>query len=199
MLTVYAAEERRGMTKKARATNSIYSLISRNADGQFQLRRRRVNDFLLSKDRFAGLAEKGYEAKMSVHMKNEDAIQGDRRQCNAIRRDGRRCTCPVVLVSGFCFAHDPSRKADAAAGRRAGGRGRSNAARQQRRLAPRVSARCDFLEQILQELHRGELDPRDATAMASIVRTLVQLESSAGVEERLRALESLLLGTQEVE
>jgi hypothetical protein len=62
-----------------------------------------------------------------------------------------------------------------------------------------VSAICDRLEQALEELPRGEIDPRVATAMASVARTLVQIESSAGLEDRLRSLESLMLGTQDVE
>jgi hypothetical protein len=104
-----------------------------------------------------------------------------------------------VLESGFCFAHDPNRKDAAAAGRRAGGRGRSKAARLQRLLAPRVSAICERLEPLIDELRSGKIDPRVATAMASVARTLAQLESSAGLEERLRALESLMVGTHDAD
>lgn len=129
-------------------------------------------------------------------MVGKTSMQGATTLCNGIKQDGRRCTCPVVLASGFCFAHDPARREDADAGRRAGGRGRSNAARLQKNISPRVSAICDKLEPLIDQLRKGEVDPRVATAMASVARTMVQLESSAGVEERLRALESQMLGVQ---
>jgi hypothetical protein len=131
------------------------------------------------------------DAVMADEVK-EDRKQGDAARCNAIRRDGRRCTSPVVLGNGFCFAHDPAREEDAAAGRRAGGRGRSKTVRLQRLLSPRVAAVCDRLEPLIGELRRGEVEPRVATAMAAVARTLVQLETTAGLEERLRSLESLL-------
>ncbi len=127
----------------------------------------------------------------------QEEMEGDARRCNAIRRDGRRCTSPVVLSSGFCFAHDPARRDDAIAGRRAGGRGRSTVARRRRQLSPRAAAICDRLEPLLDELRRGEIDPRVATAMASVAKTLVQLESTAGLDERLRVLESLLANTHD--
>jgi hypothetical protein len=129
-------------------------------------------------------------------MTNTPELQGDARQCNAIRRDGRRCTCPVVLGSGLCFAHDPSRRDDAVAGRQAGGHGRSKTARLQKALSPRVAAICDRIEPLIDELRRGEVDPRVATAMVSVARTIVTLESSVGIEERLRNLLAIL-GAQE--
>ena len=53
------------------------------------------------------------------------------------------------------------------------------------RLQPMVS----LLEDALGEVHRGELDPRAASAMASLAGALVRTITAGELEERLRALE----------
>ena len=53
------------------------------------------------------------------------------------------------------------------------------------RLQPMVS----LLEDALGEVHRGELDPRAASAMASLAGALVRAMTAGELEERLRALE----------
>ena len=46
-----------------------------------------------------------------------------------------------------------------------------------------------LLEDALGEVHRGELDPRAASAMASLAGALVRAMTAGELEERLRALE----------
>jgi len=46
-----------------------------------------------------------------------------------------------------------------------------------------------ILEKALDEVHRGELDPRAASAMASLAGALVRTITAGELEERLRALE----------
>ena len=46
-----------------------------------------------------------------------------------------------------------------------------------------------LLEYALGEVHRGELDPRAASAMASLAGALVRAMTAGELEERLRALE----------
>ena len=53
------------------------------------------------------------------------------------------------------------------------------------RLQPMVS----LLEDALGEVHRGELDPRAASAMASLAGALVRAMTAGELEERLRVLE----------
>ena len=53
------------------------------------------------------------------------------------------------------------------------------------RLQPMVS----LLEDALGEVHRGELDPRAASAMASLAGALVRAITAGELEERLRTLE----------
>ena len=47
-----------------------------------------------------------------------------------------------------------------------------------------------ILEDALGEVHRGELDPRAASAMASLAGALVRAITAGELEERLRALEA---------
>jgi len=56
------------------------------------------------------------------------------------------------------------------------------------RLQPMVS----LLEDALGEVHLGELDPRAASAMASLAGALVRVTPAGELEERLRALDAML-------
>jgi hypothetical protein len=48
---------------------------------------------------------------------------------------------------------------------------------------------AERLERALNEVHDGELDPRAATAMASLAGALVRVITAGELEERLRRLE----------
>ena len=48
---------------------------------------------------------------------------------------------------------------------------------------------ANLLEKALQEVHDGDLDPRQAHAMASLAGALVKVITSGELEERLRKLE----------
>ena len=47
-----------------------------------------------------------------------------------------------------------------------------------------------MLEAALGEVYRGELDPRQAQAMASLAGAVVRVITAGELEERLRALEA---------
>ena len=51
-----------------------------------------------------------------------------------------------------------------------------------------------LLEDALGEVHRGELDPRAASAMASLAGALVRAITADKLEERLRTLEDRAVG-----
>jgi len=108
--------------------------------------------------------------------------------CAAPRKDGRPCAAPP-LADGRCFAHSPSTAADRAEARRRGGRNRSNAARLRGLMPPCLAPVFDRLETALAGTHAGELDPRQAQAMASLARALVAVLTAGELEERVRRLE----------
>lgn len=107
-----------------------------------------------------------------------------------MRKDGTRCTAPVMGAGAFCFAHDPALAEERAAARRKGG---ANSATRQRldRLVP-ATLRPLIADLItaMGEVHDGSLDPRQATAMAALAGTVARLYGVAVLEERVQALEA---------
>jgi molybdenum-dependent DNA-binding transcriptional regulator ModE len=85
--------------------------------------------------------------------------------------------------------HDPERQAQMHEARRKGGQNRGSAARLRGLVPPRLISVYDLLEKALEEVHRGDLDPRVAGAMAAIARAMVAVLTAGELEERLRALE----------
>lgn len=89
------------------------------------------------------------------------------------------------MQSGFCIGHNPG----AQEARRKGGRGKSRAERAKKLLPARLRPVAAMLEDALREVHRGDLDPGVATAMASLSGALVRVTTAGELEERLRTLE----------
>ena len=89
------------------------------------------------------------------------------------RQDGAPCTA----------------QAGALEARRKGGHAKSRAERAGKLLPARLQPMVSLLEDALGEVHRGELDPRAASAMASLAGALVRAMTAGELEERLRALE----------
>lgn len=110
-------------------------------------------------------------------------------RCHATRRDGERCGSTIVLPSGFCAMHDPARRDENAAARSKGGKHSATVVRLRGLLPPRLIPVFERLETALEEVHSGDLDPRAATAMASLGRALVAVLQAGELEERLRNVE----------
>ena len=104
--------------------------------------------------------------------------------CVSTRQDGAPCTAQAG-TSGYCIGHDPG----AVEARRKGGHGKSRAERAAKLLPARLQPMVSLLEDALGEVHRGELDPRAASAMASLAGALVRTITAGELEERLRVLE----------
>ena len=104
--------------------------------------------------------------------------------CVSTRRDGLPCTAQAG-TSGYCIGHDPG----AVEARRNGGHAKSRAARAGKLLPARLQPMVSLLEDALGEVHRGELDPRAASAMASLAGALGRTITAGELEERLRVLE----------
>ena len=105
-------------------------------------------------------------------------------RCTSDRRDRAPCTAQAG-ASGYCIGHDPG----ALDARRKGGHGTSRAERAAKLLPARLQPMVSLLENALGEVHRGELGPRAASAMASLAGALVRAITAGELEERLRALE----------
>ena len=105
-------------------------------------------------------------------------------RCTSTRRDGAPCTAKAG-TTGYCIGHDPG----AVEARRKGGHAKSRAERAAKLLPARLQPMVSLLEDALGEVHRGELDPREASAMASLAGVLVRTITAGELEERLRTLE----------
>ncbi len=118
-----------------------------------------------------------------------EATRTNPNHCRGTRRDGLPCTAPVTSTSGYCFAHDPERAQDRDDARRRGGQNRAGAARLRGLVPPRLLDTYDRLEKALEEVHTGTLEPRQASAMASLAGAMVKVMTAGELEERVRALE----------
>ncbi len=106
-------------------------------------------------------------------------------RCPATKKNGERCTA-LAGSDGYCIGHSPS----AAEARRKGGEARSDIARSAKRLPARLRPVVDLLENILDEVHQGQLDPKQAQAISSLAATMVKVVSLGDIEERLRDVEA---------
>lgn len=108
----------------------------------------------------------------------------DRHSCRETRRDGSPCTAKAG-VDGYCVGHRPG----ASEARAKGGRNSATAARLEKLVPPRLVGLYDRLEAALDEVHGGALDPRVASAMASLAGAMVRVLTSGELEDRVRKLE----------
>ena len=115
----------------------------------------------------------------------DKVCQTDKTRCSAITKRGQRCQGTPRPSSNYCFAHDPSLAAKRKTARVKGGKNSSRVARLEKLMPSRLRPAFARLERALQEVHDGSLDPRRATAMASLAGGMVKVfqagqESGAG-------------------
>ncbi len=110
--------------------------------------------------------------------------------CRATRKDGRPCASAIVLESGYCPMHDPARQRAVAAGRVRGGQNKATGARLDRLVPSSLRPVIAGLLDALDEVHRGDLDPKRATAMAALAGAIVRAYSVGVLEDRVAALEA---------
>jgi hypothetical protein len=94
-----------------------------------------------------------------------------------------------VLASGFCFAHDPERRAERAAASARGGQGKSRIARVERLVPGTLRPVLARLLEALEEAHAGTLDPRTAGALAALAGAIVKVYTVGTVEEQIAQLQ----------
>lgn len=117
-------------------------------------------------------------------------IQANRQLCKATRKDGHPCHAPAIR-DGLCFGHSPALAEKASQARITGGKNRAKSERLRRLVPPRLIPLFDKLENALDEVHDGELEPRIASAMAALAGAMVRVLTSGELEERVRKLEEI--------
>ena len=116
-------------------------------------------------------------------------IATEHKRCKSLTRKGEPCR-GYALEDGYCFSHSPELEKKRLEAKARGGRNSARAARLRGLVPPRLMSVYDRLETALVEVHTGELESKQATAMAAIARAMVAVLTSGELEERLRNLES---------
>lgn len=109
-------------------------------------------------------------------------------QCQATTKDGARCR-GTARPSGFCFAHDPELQHARRDGQARGGQNKRTEARITRLVPATLKPVLEKLMAGVDEVYDGTLEPRQASAMASLAGAIGRIYEVASLEERLEAIE----------
>jgi hypothetical protein len=111
-------------------------------------------------------------------------------RCDAIKRDGGRCTVVVGPGQSHCYQHDPKRADDRRRNASKGGRSKGN---------PKLAKLDRQLEDLAADALEGKVERGVAAVVNQIVNTRVRLleverkiKETEELETRLEALEDVL-------
>ncbi len=119
------------------------------------------------------------------------------RHCSATRRDGAPCAAPpsaVDAATGFCWAHNPAKRAARRAARAKGGRGKATAARAEKLLPSHMRPVLGAVFAALRDVRSGTITPAQASAIASLAGAAVKVYQVGRLEERIADLEAVQEG-----
>jgi hypothetical protein len=118
-------------------------------------------------------------------------------KCRSRKKDGARCSADAQSGKDVCVFHDPERVEDGRRARRAGG---INSGRAVAVLSPDTPEHplakpadvSTLLAASVNQLRRGELDPRIATAIGYLASVQLRSFDQGRLEERLAKIEEAL-------
>lgn len=117
-----------------------------------------------------------------------------RPKCKATKRDGTPCQSFSVSDAGWCISHDPDRQEANREASRRGGENRSAYRRAARQWAA-VGREIDqadlpaMLRAAIVDVWEGRLEPSQASTIATLAKTAVQLTNDLELTKRIEALE----------
>ncbi len=125
---------------------------------------------------------------------NSEATAG---RCRQVKTDGTACQATARTGASYCFFHDPEVAAERTAARRAGGLQRSQKAVILPLESPDLPLRdvadvAGLLAITINQVRRGQLDPRVANAVGYLSGILLKAIEIGGIEERLATLEQVV-------
>jgi len=115
---------------------------------------------------------------------------GEQTRCAGRRRDGRACGALARPGRLYCFGHDPELAEKRAAGRAAGGRGRSTVERARKRLPSDMGSMLDRLTDAFDDTESGQMSPAVARALSTLSGAIVRVYEIAELALRVRDLEA---------
>jgi len=116
-------------------------------------------------------------------------------QCKHVRADGTRCRANTIAGSEFCFFHDPAKAREREDAQRAGGSmGKAKVLPPDTQDVPLASTAdaVRFLGQTINQVRRGEIDPRVANTIGYLSATLLRALEQGDIERRLAELEAII-------
>ena len=115
-------------------------------------------------------------------------------QCETIKPDGTQCRATARPGKTLCWRHDPELQEKGRAANAAGGSNSSNLSRAAKHIPRDMKGLSRKLMLALDDVHRGELNPRAASAMASLAGAIVRVHEIGELEQRIEALEARTQG-----
>ena len=107
-------------------------------------------------------------------------VDNSRAFCQATRRDGEPCSAKAT-IGDHCLGHAPDLEEKRQEARREGGRNKATSRRSEKLLPGRLRPVASLLETSIKEVHDGTLDPKAASAMASLAGALSRTVSAGEV------------------
>jgi hypothetical protein len=134
---------------------------------------------------------------MSARRKGQIMRIGTSRKCQSVKASGRKCGANAMTGSTFCFFHNPTKEAEREAARRSGGLERN---RRVAVLPPgtpdrqvlKISDVIELLGETVNQVRRGQLDPKVANSVGYIAGILIKALERGPLEDRIALLEALL-------
>ena len=116
-------------------------------------------------------------------------------KCKFRKKNGSHCGANAQAGKNVCVFHDPAKLEDGARARRAGGLNRNRPAAVLSPETPDVTLQntqdvSTLLGQSINQLRRGQLDPRVANSMGYLANILLTALQQGPLEKRLARLEA---------
>jgi len=111
--------------------------------------------------------------------------------CSAIAKSGQQCSRPALAGKRHCLMHDPASVELRRDAGRKGGYARSNAARARKAIPEAMTAEemAGWLSLVFTRVLTGQTSPKIGAACAQLARTMLVVQETALLEERLAELE----------
>jgi len=119
-----------------------------------------------------------------------------RRICTATTKAGNPCQAPATSPDGLCLAHDPARSELMRLGQAMGGSARSNANRASKALPDDLRDVGRMLLDAMQDVRDGKLDPRTASALASLSNAYRGIFETGTLDAKLAAINARLAAAE---
>jgi hypothetical protein len=108
--------------------------------------------------------------------------------CKTVTKNGSNCRA-TAGGDGYCFWHSPSYAQKRKEASLKGGKNRRSVIRAEKLVPPRLVQVYNLLENALRQVCEKQMEPKQALAIASLSKAMVEVLTAGELEERMRRLE----------